>query len=491
MTLRNFIMTVFAGSILAAWPSLSVSAAVEAKPNILFIMVDDLGKEWISCYGAEDISTPHIDALAAGGMKFTNAYSMPQCTPTRTTLLTGQYPWRTGWVNHWDVPRWGVGYFDWKKKQNTSFPRLMKDQGYATCAAGKWQINDFRIEPQAMKKHGFDDWCMWTGFESGNQPSGQRYQDAYINTPEGSKTSEGKFGPDIYADYLIDFMKQHKDEPMCLYFPMALTHGPLVATPDEPDATTAIEKHKAMVNYTDKLVGRLIKTLDDLDIRKQTIVIFTTDNGTGGKIIGTRNGVKVKGAKAKESEAGVCEPFIVNCPGIVPAGTETDALTDFTDLLPTFVELGGGQVPADLTIDGVSIAPVMLGKAKDSSRQWIMALGHGAAILDDKGVRGKKDFATRVIRDKRFKVWVSNQKEIIRLHDLQADPYEKINLLESDLGEHKTALVKFQTVLDSLPDKDARPLYEPRASNSWDLRKERRNKSPRKRRKAVQLKGTN
>lgn len=437
-------------------------------PNILLIMADDLGKEWISCYGAEDIKTPNIDALATGGMKFTNAYSMPQCTPSRAVLLTGKYPWRNGFVNHWDVPRWGVGYFDWKRKQNTTFARLMKNLGYATCAAGKWQINDFRIEPQAMKKHGFDDWAMWTGYETGNKASGNRYQDAYINTPAGSKTYRGKFGPDVYTDCLISFMNQHKDEPMCLYYPMALTHEPLVATPDEPDATSAINKHKAMVRYTDKLVGRLVKTLDDLGIRKRTIVIFTTDNGSGGSITGSLNGHKVKGAKGKESEPGVCEPFIVNCPGLVPAGVETDALTDFTDLLPTFVDLGGGKVPDDLTVDGASIAPVILGRAKDSSREWIMALGHGPAKLDKEGVRGQNDFATRVIRDKRFKVWVSSEKKIIRLHDLKKDPWEETNLINSSLADHKTAIQKFQAVLDSLPSKDARPLYEPRAPNPWD-----------------------
>ena len=105
------------------------------KPNIVFIMVDDLGPEWISSYGAEGIQTPNIDKLAAGGMKFTNAYSMPQCTPTRVTLLTGQYPFRHGWVNHWDVPRWGAGcHFD--PKHNVSFARLLKDAGYATAIAG-------------------------------------------------------------------------------------------------------------------------------------------------------------------------------------------------------------------------------------------------------------------------------------------------------------------------------------------------------------------
>ena len=97
----------------------SALAADDAPPNILFIMVDDLGKEWLGCYGAEDIETPHIDALAEGGMKFNNAYSMTACSPSRATVLTGKYPWRTGWVGHWDVPRWGVGYFDWKQKENT------------------------------------------------------------------------------------------------------------------------------------------------------------------------------------------------------------------------------------------------------------------------------------------------------------------------------------------------------------------------------------
>ena len=86
-----------------------IGAAETEKPNLLFIMVDDLGKDWISCYGADNIETPNIDALGKGGMKFHNAWSMPQCTPTRAALLSGQYPWRTGWVNHWDDPRWGVG----------------------------------------------------------------------------------------------------------------------------------------------------------------------------------------------------------------------------------------------------------------------------------------------------------------------------------------------------------------------------------------------
>ncbi|MHC4432609.1 MAG: sulfatase-like hydrolase/transferase [Planctomycetota bacterium] len=469
LTRRGFLKTVGWAT---ALPMLSIPtssrSAPKDRPNILFIMVDDLGKEWISCYGAEDIKTPNIDALAKTGVRFENAYSMPQCTPSRAALLTGQYPWRTGWVNHWDVPRWGVGYFDWKIRQNMTFARIMKRAGYATAAVGKWQINDFRIEPQAMKKHGFDDWCMWTGYETGNKPSAKRYWDAYVNTPKGSKTHTDKFGPDIYTDYLIRFMAEHKSEPMMLYFPMALTHGPLTTTPAEPNVTGQLETHKAMVRYTDELVGRIVEALDELKIRDRTIVIFTTDNGSSGGWTGTRNGRRVRGGKAKKTENGVCAPYIVNCPGLVPKGMMTDALTDFTDLLPTFAELGGARIPKDLKIDGFSIAPLLLGKAEDSPRQWIMALGHGAAILDDKGVRGKVDYTERVIRDKRYKVWVSEQRQISKLYDLRRDPFEENNLIASADPEHVAATRKFQAVIDSMPEKDSRPQYKPRKPNPWD-----------------------
>jgi arylsulfatase A-like enzyme len=146
----------------------------------------------------------------------------------------------------------------------------------------------------------------------------------------------------------------------------------------------------------------------------------------------------------------------------------TDALTDFTDLLPTFAELGGAEVPKDLKIDGVSIAPVMLGKAKDSPREWIMALGHGAAKLDSKGVRGVVDYTERVIRDKQYKVWVSEQREISQLYDLGKDPFEQNNLIASARREHLAAIKKFQTVVDSMPAADNRPDYTPRKLNPWD-----------------------
>ena len=237
MRLQNIIYPLVI-SLFGLLSSCSIDKKDEKKPNILFILVDDLGKEWLSCYGAELVETPHIDELARTGMTFENAYSMPQCTPSRITLLTGQYPWRNGWVNHYDVPRLGHGgRFD--PDMNPSFGKNMRDAGYVTCIAGKWQISDFRLEPEATVKAGFDAYCMWTGGENGGpstKASQLRYWDPYIHTKEGSKTYTGEFGPDIYSDFIVDFMRKNKDKPMMIYYPMCLTHGPLTTTPLEPNA---------------------------------------------------------------------------------------------------------------------------------------------------------------------------------------------------------------------------------------------------------------
>ena len=212
LTLR--LLVVFSAVALLSVPA--TAKRTDDRPNILFILLDDLGKEWVSTYGATDIETPVVDSLAAGGVKFNNFYVMPQCTPTRLTLMTGQKPFRHGWVNHWDVPRWGGGaHYDYVL--NPSLVKGINDAGYATAVAGKWQVNDFRVQPEAMVEMGFDDYCMWTGGEGDNPPSDERYWDPYIHTKDGSRTYPGEFGDKVFTDFLIDFMGKHKDEPCLLY----------------------------------------------------------------------------------------------------------------------------------------------------------------------------------------------------------------------------------------------------------------------------------
>ena len=463
---------------LACVAALASAPVWAAAPNIVLIMVDDLGPEWISSYGGEGIETPNIDKLAEGGMVFHNAYSMPQCTPTRVTLLTGQYPFRHGWTNHWDVPRWGAGcHFD--PEHNVSFARLLREAGYATAIAGKWQINDFRVQPRILDRHGFDEWSMWTGGEGGNPPSDERYWDPYVYTSqEASKTYAGRFGPDIYNEFLIDFVRRNSDRPMLLYYPMALTHGPLVTTPHEPFAESRLEKHKAMVRYTDYLVGRLMKAIDDAGVRNNTIVVFTTDNGTSRGIQGRLNGRRIVGGKGQLTENGPRQPFIVNGPGLVPAGVETDELTDFSDLLPTFCELAGAKLPEGVELDGKSIAPLLLGRTTTGPREWIAAMGFGPARLDERGVRGVRDYAPRVIRDKRYKIHV-HDGEVRNLYDLERDPDERKNLLASELPEHVAALAKLQQISEAMPAKDARPRYDALPPQPWDVTIEQMSKRAR------------
>lgn len=435
------------------------------RPNILFIMVDDLGPEWLSCYGSEELETPHLDALAAGGMRFVNAYSMPKCTPTRVTLLTGQYPFRHGWIGHWDVPRWGGGcHFDWK--HNTTFARVLKSAGYATAAAGKWQINDFRVHPDCMRRHGFDEWAMWTGFETGVPASAERYWDPYINTNGVSKTHRGRFGTDVWAEFLIDFMRRHRSQPMLLYFPMALTHTPFTTTPSRPDVKGRKARHKAMVTYVDDAVGRLIAALEELGLRDRTIVFFTTDNGTTRRISGRMNGRQVQGGKDTFGENGMRAPFLVNCPGVVPEGVVTEALTDFTDILPTFADLAGAELPADAPIDGRSFAKHILGQADDSPRKWILAMGNASMIRTPEGVHFPKPVGDRVIRNKRYKLW-STDGQATALYDLHEDPAEEQNLIDSAAPEHVAARTELAAVLKSLPP-DARPKYDPLPPQPWD-----------------------
>jgi len=437
------------------------------NPNILFIMVDDLGKEWISSYGAEGITTPNIDKLAADGMRFENAWCMPQCTPTRVTLLTGQYPYRHGWTNHWDVPRWGAGaHFD--PTMNPSFPRQLREAGYKTAAAGKWQIDDLRVEPEAMDEAGFDRWCMWTGYETGVKASAERYWNPYIAMDGQSKTHAGKFGPDLYCDFLVDFIKANKDAPMFLYFPMCLTHGPFTSTPDEPDVKGR-DSFPAMVRYTDKLVGRLVVALQEAGIRDKTYIVFTTDNGTGMGMKNKRNGTMVAASKMKMVEAGTAVPFIVTGPGIKP-GSTTDALIDFSDLAPTFTALAGTAMPEKYVIDGKSFAPLLQGKADDSTRDWIVSMGGSPAKLRDGRVVPKDPYDERVLRDKRYKLWVDGRSEITKLFDMQEDPWEETNLLEvaEVEPEHVEAIAKFKAALATFPDTDAAPTYKKNSPQPWD-----------------------
>lgn len=473
MLLKPYLAILFLMLLLSACSSKSSGDKVSSSlPNIVFILVDDLGKEWVSAYGASDISTPNIDALAKSGMLFNNVYSMPQCTPSRLTLLTGQYPFRHGWVNHWDVPRWGGGaHFDERIYPNLSMK--IKEAGYKTCIAGKWQIDDFRVEKDALQKVGFDEFCMWPGYETGIPASAERYQEPYIFTQDTSKTYPSDFGPDLFRDFIIRFIRDNKEQPMFIYYPMVLPHVPFVDTPDEK-ADTDLDKHKAMVRYTDKILGEIVKALEEAKIRDNTLIVWTTDNGTTAKIMGTYQGRKVKGGKSKTTEAGICAPFIVSWPDQIKANQTSDALIDFTDIFPTFLDIAGNSYQSKeegLVIDGQSFKEVIMGKSKESKREWILGMGGGnSARLTDKGVENQYVFRDRVIRNERYKLYVNSQRKPEKFIDLLEDPFELNNLLDSlDLPSRRENYSKLVNVIKDFPERDRDPIYRPNAPQAWDV----------------------
>ncbi len=254
-------------------------------------------------------------------------------------------------------------------------------------------------------------------------------------------------------------MTKNKDDPMMIYFPMCLTHGPLTTTPAWPDAPRD-KQHIAMVEYTDLLLGKLLNALDELEIRDNTLTIWTTDNGTGQGIIGRRDSRYVRGGKMKTSENGINAPFIINWPGTIPEGVVTDALVDFTDMLPTFCELTGAEIDANYEYDGISFAPLLLGKKQDSDRETIMAMGGHFALLENDRIKSVHNFRDRVIRDKDYKAYIDTNGLIEEIIDFKTDFNELNNLIESEDEEIVSAVRKFQKALDHMPDQDASPFYK-------------------------------
>ena len=445
-------------------------------PNMVFILVDDLGKEWVSCYGADSISTPNIDALANSGIMFNNVYSMPQCTPSRLTLITGQYPFRHGWVNHWDVPRWGGGaHFD--ERVNPSLFMELKNAGYRTCIAGKWQIDDFRVEPDALTKVGFDDYCMWTGYETGVPESAERYMNPYLFSSDGSETYHDQFGPDVFKDYILKFIKRNVENPFFVYYPMVLVHTPLVNPPDG-HAKDDIGKHMEMVSYADYITGEIVKGLEDAGVRENTIIIWTTDNGSTRKITGSREGQLIKGGKMRMGEEGTAMPFIVSWPAQIKKPRISDVLVDFTDILPTCLDLANVKLEKKLMlgdqeqiIDGHSFKGVLMDSSEYLGRNWIMSMGGGNhARLTEAGVENQYNFRDRVLRNKKFKLYIGPERTASGFYNLERDPYEIDNLIDQlPDEEHRNNFNYLFQVALSFPDRDTDPRYINNSSQPWDV----------------------
>lgn len=336
------------------------SAAASAQSNVVLILADDMGYETVSSYGAADYDTPRLDALAKEGVRFTQAHSQPLCTPTRVQIMTGQYNVRN--YTHFGV----------LDPSQRTFGNALRDAGYATAIAGKWQLGKDRA---LLDGFGFDEYCLWwlerKSWRYGNV--GELIQNGEVLPGEN-----GEYGPDVLNDFVLDFISRHADEPFFVYYPMLLPHSPFVATPlsegyDEP-RTHDDAYFKDMVEYTDLLVGRVVDHLESLGLRDDTLVIFVGDNGTNTAITSRLiDGSYIQGAKGSTTDGATHVPFIVSQPGTVVAGMVAETLVDVSDVYPTLLAAAGVEPGADETLDGYNLMPGLRGETafeRESSYFW-------------------------------------------------------------------------------------------------------------------------
>lgn len=323
-------------------------ARTSGPPNIVLVLVDDFGVEGINAYGGE-YYTPNVDQLAAQGLRFDNGHAMPLCSPSRVRLMTGQENYRN------------YQAFGYLAPGQRTFANVLHDAGYATGMVGKWQLmgNGFDgrtgITPEAA---GFDESYLWQ--LKALDAKGSRYWGPTRVNNGRTRISEEGFGPDVDQVNALDFIHRHRDKPFFLYYSMVLVHNPFVPTPDSMTAQGAKTRFSAMVSYMDKQVGELMARLRAEGLDRNTLVIFTGDNGTNRQITSTRNGFPVRGGKGLPTFNGTHVPLIAWGPG-VPQGQVSQALFDFTDMLPTFAEVAGAPVRPG-SIDGISQWPVITGK---------------------------------------------------------------------------------------------------------------------------------
>jgi arylsulfatase A-like enzyme len=394
-TRRDFLRCAGAAALAAALP-VDVAGA-QRRPNIVWIWCDNLAYGDLGCYGNETLRTPRIDELAAEGTRLTQYYiAHAVCSPSRAGLLTGRQPWRTGVV---DVlrPDGPSGL----PADEITLGNALGDAGYATAAFGKWHLGD-RTEFLPLQR-GFDHY-LGLPYSMDMLPTILIRDNEVIDRLDGDKVQDVT---KRLVDDCIDWMGAHQDDPFFVYFNHTLPHPPLNLPPAERNEGRSA--YEDALEYMDGETGRLLDALDEMGLRENTVVIFSSDNGpmlrdgdTGG----------LRGRIREHYEGGVRVPFIARMPGRIPTGAEIDAPCIAYDVFPTLVSLAGGTMPDDRPYDGVNIWPLLTGEGgveRDAPFVWV--------YLDE----------VNAIRDGRWKLHIAAFGKTLpepELYDVEADPAE-------------------------------------------------------------------
>ena len=346
----------------------TLGGAVDAqRPNIVFILIDDLGWADLGCYGSRYYETPRIDQLASQGMRFTDAYAAcPACSPTRASILTGRYPARlhlTDWIPGQTPRNAKLAIPDWRKFlpcEELTIAEVFKLAGYATAAVGKWHLGP---EPYFPEKQGFD-----LNVAGSNIGAPKSYFYPYGERPKLPDGKSDEYLTDRLTDEALEFITAHRQEPFFLYLAHYAVHTPIQAKPElianyrdkagsngQTSATYA-----AMVESVDQSVGRLLDALQHHQLTERTLVILFSDNGGLARSTATSN-VPLRSGKGFPFEGGVRVPLIVRWPGVVPSGSTCEDVVTSVDFFPTVLEiLGADDAQAEVAeTDGVSLMPLL------------------------------------------------------------------------------------------------------------------------------------
>jgi len=417
------------------------------KPNIILLMADDMGYECLSSNGSLSHNTPVLDELAAKGIKFNYAISQPLCTPSRVKIMTGKYNYRNYKA---------FGYLDTGEK---TFGNYLRDAGYATCVVGKWQLNGsggrFESEVEEMLKRplhfGFEEYCLWNFI--GN--SGERYANPKLyQNGELLRGLEDDYGPDVVSDYAIDFMERNKDNPFFLYYPMILVHSPFVPTPNSEewkDKSLRLEKNdrffKDMVEYSDKIVKKLIVKIEEMGLSENTVFIFTADNGTHYKLTTETVNGPFRGGKGTMPDAGTHVPMVVYNPSMEANPFEYNELFEFSDFLPSFLDMAGVPIPED--IDGKSFYPLFRGKDQ-AARETVFV------HYDPLKGGGSERWYGRFVRNKDYKLYNDG-----RFYHVSEDPREEETIPDVSMNpDEKKLKESFRKEINTAPDHHFKQSHE-------------------------------
>ena len=393
------------------------SKKLEKKPNIIFILADDLGYAEIGCNGSDKYKTPNIDKLASDGIRFTHAYANPLSGPSRAALLSGRYPFRTGATNQDACSE----VFSSSEKL---IPTYLKPAGYVSTSIGKW--GQLLLGPSEF---GFDDYLRFFG--SGIYWSSPEKIINYRSNGIDLVLKNNEYMPDLMHKQMVEFLTKNKEKPFFAYYPLSHVHGEITKTPDSKNDK---DYYNDNIAYMDKLVGLLRTELTKLNLSDNTILIFFSDNGTAGghSDAATIGGRRLIGQKGKMEEGGSLEPLIIYWPGVTPKGKVCNDLISSTDFLPTFTEIAGTKLPTDIILDGQSFNAQLHGEKGNPRTSLFVQLANNYWV--------------------RNTGWKLNQSG--ELFDMSKAPFEEI-LVPADTNNEKAieARKSLQAELDRLNPK--------------------------------------